>query len=189
MGDGGRPSPAVSGRAAARGADFSFASSDIKAIGAFFCNEATPKPPTFVSVGAHGRPRARVPDLVASRLPRHYHFRARIQSFQAVAAPFSGGCNERAGRRGRRARRFGQVEIQKMWRSTNPRPPRAFSRGDFANASRSGIPGTWLDERLLREVVPGSNSRAAVESGVLQCMSMGAFLRRRRATRNDSTNC
>src|SRR5271169_1207159 len=37
---------------------------------------------------AHGQPRARVPDLVGSRLPRPYHFRARIQSFQAVAAPF-----------------------------------------------------------------------------------------------------
>jgi hypothetical protein len=39
---------------------------------------------------AHGRPRARVPDLVGSRLPSPYHFRARIQSFQAVAAPFRG---------------------------------------------------------------------------------------------------
>jgi hypothetical protein len=32
----------------------------------------------------------RVPDVVGSRLPRPYHFRARIQSFQAVAAPFPG---------------------------------------------------------------------------------------------------
>jgi hypothetical protein len=39
---------------------------------------------------AHGRPRGRLPDLVGSRLPRPYHFRARIQSFQAVAAPFTG---------------------------------------------------------------------------------------------------
>ncbi len=36
------------------------------------------------------QPRARVPDVVASRLPRYYHSRARIQSFQAVAAPFPG---------------------------------------------------------------------------------------------------
>src|SRR5271170_145044 len=36
------------------------------------------------------QPRARVPHLVASRLPRPYHFPARIQSFQAVAAPFPG---------------------------------------------------------------------------------------------------
>ena len=40
---------------------------------------------------ARGQPRAaRVPHLVGSRLPSPYHFRARIQSFQAVAAPFPG---------------------------------------------------------------------------------------------------
>ena len=39
---------------------------------------------------AHGQPRARVPDLVGSSLPGPYHFRARIQSFQAFAAPFPG---------------------------------------------------------------------------------------------------
>src|SRR5271163_3328809 len=33
---------------------------------------------------------ARVPHLVGSRLSSPYHFRARIQSFQAVAAPFPG---------------------------------------------------------------------------------------------------
>src|SRR5271170_2301134 len=32
----------------------------------------------------------RVPDLVGSSLPSPYHFPARIQSFQAVAAPFPG---------------------------------------------------------------------------------------------------
>src|SRR5271170_8134813 len=32
----------------------------------------------------------RVPHLVGSRLPSPYHFRARNQSFQAVAAPFPG---------------------------------------------------------------------------------------------------
>jgi hypothetical protein len=32
----------------------------------------------------------RIPDIVGSRLPRPYHSRARIQSFQAVAAPFPG---------------------------------------------------------------------------------------------------
>jgi hypothetical protein len=36
------------------------------------------------------QPRARVPHLVASRLPRPYHFPARIQSFQPVASPFPG---------------------------------------------------------------------------------------------------
>ena len=39
---------------------------------------------------AHGRPRDRVLYLVGPRLPRPYHFPARIQSFQAVAAPFPG---------------------------------------------------------------------------------------------------
>src|SRR5271168_4016165 len=38
---------------------------------------------------AHGQPRA-VPDLVGSGLASPYHFRARIQSFQTVAAPFPG---------------------------------------------------------------------------------------------------
>ena len=43
-----------------------------------------------LSVGAHGQHLACVLDLVAPRLPRPYHFPARIQSFQAVAAPFPG---------------------------------------------------------------------------------------------------
>jgi len=66
---------------------FSSASSEVKVLGAFFwqlrhCGS---------SAGvAHGRPRARVPDLVGSRLPSPYHFRARIQSFQGIAAPFPG---------------------------------------------------------------------------------------------------
>ena len=40
---------------------------------------------------ARGQPRARLPHLVGPRLPSPYHFPARIQSFQAVAAPFRGG--------------------------------------------------------------------------------------------------
>ena len=39
---------------------------------------------------AHGQPRAHLLHLVGSRLPGPYHFRARIQSFQPVAAPFPG---------------------------------------------------------------------------------------------------
>ena len=70
------------------GADFSSASSDFKSLGAFFCNFVT-SPGSSAGV-AHGQPRGRVPDLVGSRLPSPYHFRARIQSFQAVAAPFPG---------------------------------------------------------------------------------------------------
>jgi hypothetical protein len=38
---------------------------------------------------ARGQPRA-IPHLVGSRLASPYHFRARIQSFQTVAAPFPG---------------------------------------------------------------------------------------------------
>jgi hypothetical protein len=62
----------------------------------------TPKPRTSqaphpLSVGAHGEPHARVPHLVASRLPRRYHFRALIQCFQSVAAPFPGDSGLRPG--------------------------------------------------------------------------------------------
>ena len=39
---------------------------------------------------ARGQPRVCVPHLVGSRLPSPYHSRARIQSFQGVAAPFPG---------------------------------------------------------------------------------------------------
>jgi hypothetical protein len=38
----------------------------------------------------NGQPRGCVPYLVGSRLPRPYRFAARIQSFQAIAAPFPG---------------------------------------------------------------------------------------------------
>jgi hypothetical protein len=77
-------SPCVSGDDIA---DFSFASSDFKTLGAFFCNFLQ----LCHSCGvAHGQPRARLLHLVGSRLPSPYHFRARIQSFQPVAAPFPG---------------------------------------------------------------------------------------------------
>src|ERR1700688_3561176 len=79
------------------GADFSSASSDFRALGAIFCNFATSsfsflqlRHSRGLSGVAHGQPRARVPDLVGSRFPSPYHFWARIQSFQAVAAPFPG---------------------------------------------------------------------------------------------------
>ena len=52
-------------------------------MGAFFCTFATP-------MLAPRQPRTHVPDLVGSRFPSPYHFRARIQSFQGVAAPFPG---------------------------------------------------------------------------------------------------
>ncbi|MFZ0209789.1 MAG: hypothetical protein WAL59_27395, partial [Roseiarcus sp.] len=68
-------------------ADFSFASSDFKALGVFFWQLLQPCHSCGV---AHGQPRARSLHLVGSRLPSPYHFRARIQSFQPVAAPFPG---------------------------------------------------------------------------------------------------
>src|SRR5271170_8012365 len=43
-----------------------------------------------ISRAAPRQPRARLPDVVGSGLPSPYHFRARIQSFQGVAAPFAG---------------------------------------------------------------------------------------------------
>ena len=90
-------------RLAKRTAHFSSASSDFKVLGAFFCNkpgEPDVCPGTAMAESlrcgssaevAHGRPRGRIPDLVGSRPPRPYHFPARIQSFQGVAAPFPGG--------------------------------------------------------------------------------------------------
>src|SRR5271154_3940798 len=72
------------------GADFNSASSDFKALGAFFCNFQLCHCCCSSAGVAHGQPRAPVPYLVGSRLPSPYHFPARIQSFQAVAAPFPG---------------------------------------------------------------------------------------------------
>jgi hypothetical protein len=93
--------------------NFSFASNDFRALGTFFRSWVTPEQPRPLSVGAHGEPRARVPHLVASRLPRHYHFRALIQSFQAVAAPFPGDSILRPGSlalRSQRPKRLGSKD-------------------------------------------------------------------------------
>ena len=100
------------------GADFSFASSDFKALGAFFCNfpfgscfpqafarnlrnfnwlHRNPNPTPFCNFPAACQPESRTVSraplyhiLWVRRLSSPYHFRARIQSFQAVAAPFPG---------------------------------------------------------------------------------------------------
>ena len=88
------PSPPARGEGVAPGADFSFASGDFNTLGAPFsatvCNSKAAFKLPHLSVSPIGQP-PRVPDLVGSRLPSPYHFRARIQSFQAVAAPFPGG--------------------------------------------------------------------------------------------------
>jgi hypothetical protein len=75
---------------AATGADFSFALSDFKALGAFFCNFGNFCNLSFLRSRAPGQPRAHLLHLVGSRLPSPYHLRARIQSFQPLAAPFPG---------------------------------------------------------------------------------------------------
>ena len=73
---------------------FSFASNVFNGLGAFFCNFGQHRNLCRcfgASAGvAPGQPRARVPHLVGSMLPRPCHFPAGIQSFQAVAAPFPG---------------------------------------------------------------------------------------------------
>jgi hypothetical protein len=105
-----------------RGADFNSASSEIKALGAFLCNGATARArhsrgsPTGV---ARRQPRARVPHLVGSTLPSPYHFRARIQSFQAVAAPFPGDSVLPSGplaARSRRGKRLGSTRSRGLRR-------------------------------------------------------------------------
>jgi hypothetical protein len=51
----------------------------------------------LAALGRSARSAARlVPDVVASRLLKPYHFPALIQSFQSVAAPFPGDCNSQA---------------------------------------------------------------------------------------------
>jgi hypothetical protein len=72
------------------GADFSSAWSDFKALGTFFCNSATLSFLRLVSrsrAWSVARPCTTSCGFEASET---YHFRARIQSFQAVAAPFPG---------------------------------------------------------------------------------------------------
>src|SRR6202044_1523376 len=60
---------------------------DVRRLFLPLCNFVTL---TFLRLLSRSGHRARVPYLVGSRLPSPYHFRARIQSFQAVAAPFPG---------------------------------------------------------------------------------------------------
>jgi hypothetical protein len=72
------------------GADFSSASSDFKALVAFFCNIATLSFLRLVSrsrARSATRPRTTSCGFAASEA---YHVPARIQSFQAVAPPFPG---------------------------------------------------------------------------------------------------
>src|SRR5271163_294939 len=69
------------------GADFSSASSDFKALGAFYCNSVLLAARQPDSPTVNRRPCTTSCRFEASE-PNH--FQARIQSFQAVAAPFPG---------------------------------------------------------------------------------------------------
>ena len=74
----------------------------------------------------NGQPRGYVPYLVGSRLPRPYHFAARIQSFQAIAAPFPGASffSQPLAPRSRRPNRLGSKARQSPRRSPLRRRPR-----------------------------------------------------------------
>jgi len=108
--------------------DFSSASSDFSALGAFFWPFVTPSSSRSSAWVVPGQPRTRVPDVVGSRLPRPYHFPARIQSFQAFAAPFPGDSGlpsaSRAARRapGPGGGGVGDPALRHPARSTRPRP-------------------------------------------------------------------
>jgi len=60
---------------------------------------------------ARRQPRARVPHLVGSTLARPYHFRARIESFQVVAAPFPGNSVLPSGPLAARSRRGKRLDL------------------------------------------------------------------------------
>jgi len=70
---------------------FQFCIERFQSIGRLFLQLPETGISSFSRLGCPSRARsAAVPDVVGPRLPRPYHFRARIQSFQAVAAPFPG---------------------------------------------------------------------------------------------------
>jgi hypothetical protein len=203
---GAAPSPAVFARAPARGADFSSASSDIKAIGAFFCNEQRagacrrdrrPRRFGWVETRKCGPPRThvregffhcsrklgRTPNSPAAAARRRLSAKSPIPP--AASLTMVTGCGRRIGEtrflphfliyQGLRVRKFSS----------------ASSRGDLAKLGARGIaaPRTQRTISFGARSAPGAKSGAAVGSGVLQCTSMGAFLGRRRAMRNDSTDC
>jgi hypothetical protein len=190
------------------GADFSFASSDFKTLGAFFCNfpgldwrrlqsrrrlgqrerradageaarldrrsvrrageaseilvrfraismlceaenfpSASPRV-EFDNVLAAPRRSARsaarpVPDVVASRLPSYYNFRARIQSFQAVAAPFPGKAVLPLGKRF--VERLGtDLEARKKAKAPQPLIRRLAAQRDASRGFDGGRRRFWM---------------------------------------------
>jgi hypothetical protein len=80
-------------RDAERRRRFQFCLARFQSIGRLFLqlSQITNRRPRAAAKNPERGRRAHVPDVVGSRLPSPYHFPARIQSFQAVAAPFPGG--------------------------------------------------------------------------------------------------
>jgi hypothetical protein len=72
---------------------------------------------------AHGELRARIPDLVAPRLPRPYHFRARIQYYQYVVAPFPGDSVLPSGPFSPRSRQTERPRLKKIDDQPRRSPP------------------------------------------------------------------
>lgn len=97
-----------------------------------------------------------VPDLGALRLPQPYHFLARIQSFQAVAAPISGFWARRPCRQALPLRDAGDrnAAVPKTDRLAQPSPgapPRAAPRPIGCKRRRERLRRNWtlglLDQR------------------------------------------
>jgi hypothetical protein len=94
-----------------------------------------PSPPTtfansWIGPGERWSAARRVLHLVGSRLPRPYHFRARIQSFQAVAAPFPGDFGLPSGSRSLRSRR---AKRRAFGRPVEPARAKPRFRPDFVS--------------------------------------------------------
>ena len=106
-----------------------------------------------LSVGAHGQPRGRVPGVVASRLLRPYHFRALIQSFQSVAAPFPGDSDFDRGCGARRSVGPWQAPRSRLAGEPIRRPSVRRKIRDGTNAglfryTESRLPGIPLDRNI-----------------------------------------
>ena len=114
---------------------------------------------------------------MGSRLPRPYHFRARIQSFQALAAPFPGRRETgaaSAGGRGAPAARFF---------------PRFLSFQSFERRKISPLVHRrrirQSPTKLVRAALPGAE--AGCRSGLAGTLGHGGFLEWRRAFEQHTT--
>ena len=111
---------------------------------------------------AHGQPRAPVLDLVGSTLPRPYHFRALIQSFQEVAAPFPGDfCRQPLAPRSRRPKRLGSKDrrsarglLRRASRVENARLARRATRASRLPLGAGRAAGPWNGLAQNRDSFP-----------------------------------